>query len=102
MTDDERTTIYEFQAAQRLMPMAPDGFPEPNKFLDVMLRTLARKLLKVDMLLARRGELNAEERSVKILADATSQWLAAIEKGDRDPAIAEARFKALAETVEAS
>src|SRR4051794_865773 len=74
MSRDERA-IYDFKAAQHLIPMAPDGFPTPHQFLDLEVGALGRMLLKVDMILAGRSELSAAERSVKILCDATAPWI---------------------------
>lgn len=97
MNDDERT-IYNFKSAQHLIPMAPDGYPAPHEFLDLELRALGRMLLKVDML-CHLGE-TPEHQSLLRLTEATAKWIAETESGNRDPAIAEARFKALAELVE--
>ena len=96
MTDEERE-YYGFKAMQHLIPLAPDGFPVPHGLLHLELGALGTKLLKVDMILASRGELSGEEIKLRILCGATSDWLAATESGNRDPALAEARFKALAE-----
>lgn len=96
MTDDERE-YYNFRAMQHMIRLAPDGFPIPHELSDSELGALGIALLRVDMLLSKRGELSGEELKLRILCDATSQWLAATESGNRAPDIAEARFKALAE-----
>jgi hypothetical protein len=96
MTDDERA-IYNFKAAQHLIPLAPDGFPAAHDLSGLELGVLGIKLLKVDTILARRDELSGEEIKLRNLCDATATWLTAAENGNRDPVIAEARFKALAE-----
>lgn len=96
MTPDERE-YYGFKAMQHLIRLAPDGFPIPHESSESELGALGIKLLKVDMILSRRGELSGEEIKLRALCDATSEWLAATYAGNRDPAIAEARFKALAE-----
>ena len=47
-----------------------------------------------------RDDLNAEQQSLLNLADAVSKWLTELISGNRDPAIAEALFKARAEVIE--
>ncbi|OBK12592.1 hypothetical protein [Mycobacterium asiaticum] len=93
----EQRDYYEFKAMQHLIPLAPDGFPVPHDLSGAELGALGIKMLKVDTILARRGSLSAEEIKLRTLCDATCRWLAAFDAGNRDPAIAEARFKALAE-----
>ncbi len=95
MTPREREIIYHFKAAQHLIPLASDGFPAPNECLGSMLGALGMMLLKVDMI-CHLGD-TAEQQSLLRLTEATSRWIAATESGSRDPAIAEGRFKALAE-----
>ena len=96
MTPDERQ-IYHFKAMHHLIPLAPDGFPAAHDLSGSELGALGNAMLKVDMILSKRGELSGEEIKLRILCDATATWLTATENGNRDPVIAEARFKALAE-----
>ena len=56
--------------------------------------------MKVDAILLGRDDLNAQERSVLNLADATRRLIAAPDSGDRDSAIPQAWFRARAELVE--
>lgn len=100
MTPDERSTINLFKAAVNLIPTGADRYPIPHPDRVSDLGLLARYVLKVDMILLGRDDLNAEERSLLNLADATSKWIAEFESGSRDPAIAEAWFRARAELVE--
>jgi hypothetical protein len=105
MTEDQRHTIETFKAGVSLTKTGADGFPIPHEFLGLELQVLGRLVLKVDTILlgrpdVRLDDLNAEERSLLALTDATSRLIAAMESGDRDPAIPEAWFKARAALVE--
>lgn len=98
LTPDERRTIDEFKTGISLLRTGPDGFPLPGQALE--LHVLGHFVLKVDTILIGRSDLDAEERSLLNLADATSKLISATDSGDRDPAIPEAWFRARAELVE--
>ena len=95
---DERRTIDEFKVAISLIKTGPDRFPLHGQGLE--LDILARKVLAIDMLYIGRDDLDAEQRSLLNLADATSKWIGETVTGDRDTDIAEAWFKARAELIE--
>jgi hypothetical protein len=59
-------------------------------------------VLKIDTIFLGRADLDAEQRSVLKLADATSKLIEAMDNGDRDPTIPEAWFRARAELIEPS
>lgn len=101
MTDAERHTIEIFKGAVNRIKTGADGYPITHEMLDVELQATGRLVLEVDqILLPHRDELDAELRSVLALADATSNWIAETESGNRDPAIAQAWFRARAELIE--
>jgi hypothetical protein len=101
MTDEEeRRIISLFVSAQDLIPLEPDGFPAQNGFEAAMMGSLGILLLKAGTVLANRGELTRDEVKLNILTAATRDWIAAFERGDRLPDIAEARFAARAEYME--
>jgi hypothetical protein len=98
MTDDERNTINLFKAGVNLIKTGPDGYPLPDQGLE--LDFLAKSVLKIDTMFIGHRDLDAEQRSLLNLADATSKWLAELISGRRDPDVAQAWFKARAEVVE--
>ena len=100
MTPEERRTIDEFKVAISLIKTGPDLFPVLHPMLPLELHVLGLKMLEVDTILASRGELTAEERTLKTLANATSNWIAATESNNRDPDIGEGMFRARAELIE--
>jgi hypothetical protein len=105
LSDDERHTIDMFKVAVSLLKTGPDGFPIAHPMLPTELHVLGHCVLQVDTIfLGREGvrldDLDAEERSLINLADATSRLIAATDSGDRDPAIPKAWFRARAELVE--
>lgn len=100
MNPEERRAVDEFKVAISLMQTGPDGFPTVRPMLPLELHALGLKMLAVSTILARRGELNPEERSLNVLTVATSEWIAATESGTRDPDTAQAWFRARAELIE--
>ncbi len=98
MTDDKRHTIEAFKVGVSLIKTGADGFPLAGQSLE--LHVLSLKVLEVDSILLGRDDLDAEQRSVLNLADATSKWIAETDSDNRDPAIAEAWFRARAELIE--
>ena len=102
VTDEQRRDIDEFKVAVSLIQTGTDGFPLPGQSLE--LHVLGLCVLKVDTIWLREGvrldDLNPEARSLLNLTEAASRVIAAMDSGDRDPAIPEAWFKARAELVE--
>jgi hypothetical protein len=100
MTDEERHTIETFKATVSLIKTGADGYPVPHPMLRVELDSTAMLALKVHVMLTRRDDLTAAERSVLNLVSATSRLIAATDDHNRDPAIPEAWFRARAELIE--
>lgn len=94
--------VQFFLAVDSLIKTGPDGYPEYHEGSGIELSILDRTAAKVIQRLARRDDLTPHELSVLRLARTDTAWLAAMKKRDRDPALAEARFKARAELVEAN
>ena len=98
MTPDERNTVNLFKAAVNMIKTGPDGFPLANQGLE--LAVAARLALQVTRDCLRRGEPDAEQRSLMALTGTTSRIIEATYDGNRDPAIPEKWFRARAELVE--
>lgn len=91
-----------FLNVDSLIKTGNDGYPEYHEFSGTELNILDRAAAKVIARFARRDDLSPHEVSVLRLARTDTAWLAGMKKRDRDPALAEARFKARAELVEPS
>lgn len=100
MPDPTARLVQVFLAADAIIKLGPDGYPQYHEHSGLELKNLDDWAEKITNLLAGRGDLNPHETSVLRLARTDTAWLAAMKRGDRDPALAEARFKAQAELVE--
>jgi len=89
--------IQFFLNVDSLIKTGPDGYPAFHEFSGTELNILDRAAAKVIQRLARREDLSPHEASVLRLARTDTAWLAGMKKRDRDPALAEARFKARGE-----
>jgi hypothetical protein len=100
MTEEERHTIEAFKAGVSVIRTGADGYPIPHEAIGAELYGLSILGLKVATILLGPDDLNAAQRSVLNLSNATSRLIAATQNGDRDPAIPEAWFRARAELIE--
>lgn len=92
--------IEFFLNVDSLIKTGPDGYPEYHEGSGMELNILDRAAAKVIHLLNRHADISPHEASVLRLARTDTAWLAAMKKRDRDPALADARFRAKAELVE--
>jgi hypothetical protein len=97
LTDAQRYTVTVFTGAIDRIATGPDRYPIPHPDRVADLGVLGQYLLKIDMMFLGRDDLNPEQRSLLVLADATAAWIAEFESGNRDPEIAERWFRARAE-----
>jgi hypothetical protein len=100
MPEAKSQPVRFFLNVDALIKTGPDGYPEYHECSGLELTILDRAATKVIRLLANREEISADEASVLRLARTDTAWLAAMKRGDRDPALADARFKARGELVE--
>lgn len=100
MPDPTPRLVQAFLAADSLIKLGPDGYPQYHEHSGLELKHLDDSAEKLTKLLAGRDDLTDHETSVLRLARTDTAWLAAMKRGDRDPALAEARFRARAELVD--
>ena len=100
MPDPTPRLIQTFLAIDGLIKLGPDGYPEYHEGSGLELKNLDDSAAKITKLLAARDDLNPHESSVLRLAGIDTAWLAAMKRGDRDPALADARFRAQAELIQ--
>lgn len=100
MTDPTPRLVRLFLAADAMIKLGPDGYPEYHEGSGLELKSLDDWAANLTKLLAGRDHLDPHETSVLRLARTDTAWLAAMKRGDRDPALADARFRARGELIE--